>query len=50
VSFFDSSGVRALLQARRVAIEDTGRTVELVATSEAVRRVLEMTGASDVFD
>jgi anti-anti-sigma factor len=50
VTFFDSSAVRALLKARRIAIEDTGRTVELLATSPAVRRVLDMTGASDVFE
>jgi anti-anti-sigma factor len=50
VTFFDSTGVRALLQARRIAIEDTGRPAELVAASPAVRRVLDMTGASDVFE
>jgi anti-anti-sigma factor len=50
VTFFDSTGVRALLQARRMAIEDMGGPVELAAASPAVRRVLDMTGASDAFE
>ena len=50
VTFFDSSAVRALLQARRIAIEDTGRPVEIVAASQAVRKVLELAGLADAFE
>jgi anti-sigma B factor antagonist len=50
VTFFDSSAVRALLQARRIAIEDTGSPVEVVAASPAVRTVLELAGLADTFE
>jgi anti-anti-sigma regulatory factor len=50
VTFFDSSAVRALLEARQIALEDTGRTIELVATSHNVRRVLDMVATRSLFD
>jgi anti-anti-sigma factor len=48
VSFIDSSGIEALVAARRDA-ERAGGSVVLRAPSAAVVRVLEVTGLDDVF-
>jgi anti-anti-sigma factor len=44
--FIDSSGVKALVQARRRATM-AGAAFRLVAVSEAVRRIIAMTGVED---
>jgi anti-anti-sigma factor len=41
VGFMDSSGLRALLEARQTCL-DSGRAFALARPSEAVRRVLEL--------
>jgi len=46
--FLDSSGLRAILTAQRRLAERDGR-LALRAPSEAVRRLLEITGLSDHF-
>jgi anti-anti-sigma factor len=46
--FLDSSGLRALLVAER-SVLDNGGTMSLRAPSEAVRRLLEITGLSEHF-
>ncbi|MFY9932688.1 MAG: STAS domain-containing protein [Streptosporangiaceae bacterium] len=46
VSFIDCAGLRALLLTRRRA-EMRGVFLRLIATSAAVRRVIELTGAQD---
>ena len=48
VSFIDSSGIEALVAARRDA-ERAGGSVVLLAPSPAVARVLEVAGLDDVF-
>jgi anti-sigma B factor antagonist len=47
--FVDSSGLRALTAARRVAIEDTGAAVRLVGCSDMLRKLLTMSGLSEAF-
>lgn len=47
--FLDSSGLRAILSAQRSLQERNGR-LRLRAPSEAVRRLLEITGLDDHFD
>lgn len=46
VSFMDCAGLRALLTARRRA-ELRGGYMRLIATSAAVRRIIELTGAHE---
>ena len=46
VSFMDCAGLRALLTTRRRA-ELRGGCMRLVATSAAVRRIIELTGAHE---
>jgi anti-anti-sigma factor len=46
VSFMDCAGLRALLATRRRA-ELRGGFIRLIATSAAVRRVIELTGAHE---
>ena len=46
VSFMDCAGLRALLVARRRA-EMRGVFLRLIATSAAVRRIIELTGAQE---
>lgn len=48
VSFMDSTGVRALLEADRLR-RDTGRPVALLAPSPAVTRVLDLVELGAVF-
>jgi anti-anti-sigma factor len=48
VSFMDSSGLRALLSARRNA-DAAGRNLRLVRASDAVSRVLEVTRTASLF-
>lgn len=47
VTFMDSSGLRALLTGQR-AVLAAGRSFRIGDASDAVRRVLEITGLSDV--
>ena len=49
VSFVDSSGLRALLAARRAAVEDTGRPVMLVGPTDMLRKLLTMSGLATAF-
>ena len=49
VSFVDSSGLRALLAARRAAVEDTGHAVMLVGSTEMLRKLLTMSGLATAF-
>lgn len=44
VTFMDASSLRAVLRARRT-VTDRGGSLELVAASRCVRRLLELTGA-----
>ena len=46
VSFMDCAGLRALLATRRRA-ELRGGSMRLIATSAAVRRIIELTGAQE---
>ena len=46
VSFMDCAGLRALLATRRCA-ELRGGSMRLIATSAAVRRIIELTGARE---
>jgi anti-anti-sigma factor len=46
VSFMDCAGLRVLLLTRRRA-EMRGRVPALLATSAAVRRIIELTGAQE---
>ena len=46
VSFMDCAGLRALLTTRR-RIELRGGCMRLIATSAAVRRIIELTGAQE---
>ena len=46
VSFMDCAGLRALLTTRR-RIELRGGCMRLIATSAAVRRIIELTGAHE---
>lgn len=48
VTFLDSTGVGALLKIRRAAT-DAGREVRVTGRSEAVDRVLELAGISELF-
>ncbi|WP_030768343.1 STAS domain-containing protein [Streptomyces sp. NRRL F-2664] len=48
LTFCDSSGLNAILQARRVALEH-GRQLRLHAPSPQVRRLLSLTGAESLF-
>jgi anti-sigma B factor antagonist len=50
VRFMDSTGLRALLQARRRAEDDGGRLRLLVDPSGAVARLLDLAGVTDLFD
>ena len=49
VVFCDSTGLRALVKAQRAA-KAASYSLRLAATSEAVTRVLELSGASAYFD
>lgn len=49
VSFIDSSGLGALVRARKEAVE-RGKTVSLVNVSRATHRLLEITGLHNAFD
>ncbi|MFJ7280335.1 STAS domain-containing protein [Kitasatospora sp. NPDC098663] len=49
VGFCDSSGLNLLLQTR-LALQETGRQLRLAAVPAQVTRLLEITGASEVFD
>jgi anti-anti-sigma factor len=49
VGFLDSSGLRALLEARD-ALAVQGRTLELRDPSTRVTRLLEVTATASVFD
>ena len=49
VSFVDSSGLRALLAARRAAVEDTGRSVMLVGPTDMLCKLLTMSGLATAF-
>ena len=46
VTFIDSSGLRALIIARHEA-EAVGNTLRIVATSDVVSRLLEVTGLTE---
>ena len=48
VTFFDSSGVRALVDIRSAAVDDTGVPPRLRAT-ENIDHVLEMCGIREIF-
>ena len=48
VSFMDCAGLRALLATRRRA-EMRGGFLRLIATSAAVRRIIELTGAQEAW-
>jgi anti-sigma B factor antagonist len=48
VTFIDSTGISALLGIRRAA-EAAGTSVELVASSAPVDRVLDLAGIADLF-
>lgn len=48
VEFMDSAGLRVLVAARKQA-EDSGRTLRLRAPHDRVRRIIEITGLSEVF-
>ena len=48
VTFIDSRGIRGLLQAQR-ALRERGDELILRDPSSSVRRVLELTGMTDVF-
>ena len=48
VSFMDCAGLRAVLATRRRA-EMRGGFLRLIATSAAVRRIIELTGAHEAF-
>ncbi|MGQ0841082.1 STAS domain-containing protein [Actinokineospora sp.] len=48
VEFMDSAGLRVLVAALRQA-EDTGRTLTLYEPHDRVRRIIEITGLSEVF-
>jgi anti-anti-sigma factor len=50
VTFLDSSGLSALVQARKRLTEGpTGATFRLVVARPSIRRVLEVTGLTQVF-
>jgi anti-anti-sigma factor len=49
ITFLDSSGLRAILEARHAALAH-GATLVLVRPSDAVAKVLDLTGLTDVFD
>ncbi|MEU1506937.1 STAS domain-containing protein [Kitasatospora sp. NPDC005748] len=49
VRFCDSSGLNLLLQTR-LTLQETGRRLRLAAVPAQVARLLEITGASEVFD
>ena len=49
LTFIDSSGLRALLQARAAAT-DTGAAFHVSEPSPALRRIAEMTGIEDLLD
>ena len=49
VGFMDSSGLRALLEARQRCLE-SGRSFALARPSEAVRRVLELVDLEREFE
>jgi anti-anti-sigma factor len=49
ITFLDSSGLRAILEARHAALA-RGASLVLMGPSEAVEKVLELTGLTDVFD
>ncbi|MEU9044283.1 MULTISPECIES: STAS domain-containing protein [unclassified Kitasatospora] len=48
VGFCDSSGLNLLLQTR-LTLQEAGRTLRLAAVPAQVTRLLEITGASEVF-
>jgi anti-anti-sigma factor len=48
VGFIDSSGLRALIVCRQRA-HDSGRTFQVVATTNAVDRLFELTGLAESF-
>jgi anti-sigma B factor antagonist len=48
VEFMDSAGLRVLVAALRTA-EDGGRTLTLSSPHERVRRIIQITGLSEVF-
>ncbi|OLR94695.1 hypothetical protein BJP25_10270 [Actinokineospora bangkokensis] len=48
VEFMDSAGLRVLVAALKSA-EDAGLTLTLAAPHERVRRIIEITGLSEVF-
>jgi anti-sigma B factor antagonist len=47
--FIDSSGVRALVAARRAAVEDTGQPIQLLGVTDMLRKVLTMMGLAEAF-
>jgi anti-anti-sigma factor len=49
VDFIDSSGIKALLDCRRLALEQES-TLRLVGVSRAVQRVLTIAGVDQVFE
>ncbi len=49
VTFLDSSGLNALVAARR-SLEDTDTSLVLLSPSPICRRVFEITGIDDVFE
>lgn len=49
VRFMDSSGLRTIISCRQ-ALDDAGQRLLLAEPSDAVRRVLEITGLSDKLD
>ncbi|WP_079008207.1 STAS domain-containing protein [Streptomyces sp. XY431] len=49
VSFCDCRGLNALLSVRLLA-EDTGRSLVLTSASPQVRRLLDLTGTTDLFN
>jgi len=49
IEFIDSSGLKALLEARQAAVDDVGVPPRIVAASPAVSTLLDVCGMADVF-
>ena len=50
LSFVDSSGLRALVTARRAAVEDTGQPVFLIGATDMLRKLLTIAGLATAFE
>lgn len=49
IGFVDSSGLRSLIAARQVALEDTGTGAALAGVAPDLRRLLDISGLADAF-